>query len=267
MSNRMNFGATLSRPRVPLVLRTRGISTRATIDDRQAAVAQKLLHLEGELAFITQPGRIPPRAAVVAGIRKEISALRSELANPGTMKDLDLTLPANTRTTSTNSTASGPSPTRPVAPVTEPPAPIVQSAGSKAASNNVKKASGARNALLEVEKKLGRRANAAPLSEKAKIALDAIEGNMSTMLDASRNLNEFESLQVENALLRTRLEVVMERKRHLSQLRLAAVRGGLLDTEKDDTRKAERSKVNPSQPEKSAEQSDPVNGVVLVSAR
>ena len=198
-------------------IHTRRVPTRATIDDRQAAVAQKLLHLEGELSFITQPGRIPPRAAVVAGIRKEISALRSELANPGSVTDLDLTVPAHI---AASRPASPPSP----APVAVAAAP---SAGSKAATrpSKKKKASGARNALLAIEKKLGSQANAAPLSEKAKSALEAIEANMSSVADAAKNLTEFEALQVENALLRTQLEVVMERKRHLSQLTLALRRG------------------------------------------
>lgn len=101
----------------------------------------------------------------------------------------------------------------------------VPSAGSKAAGREVKNASGARNALLAIEKKLGSQADATPLSEKAKAALAMVEGNVSSMREASKNLTEFESLQVENALLRTQLEVVMERKRHLSALTLALKRG------------------------------------------
>lgn len=215
------FASAVPRPCVPSAMRTRSsrfrtasVSTRATIDDRQAAVAQKLLHLEGELSFITQPGRLPPRAAVVAGIRKEISVLRGELANPGSVADLDLTVPANA--------ATMPPPASPPAPT---PVAAAPSAGSKAASRPSKKASGARSALLAIERKLGSQANAAPLSEKAKNALEAIEGNLSSVKDAAKNLTEFEALQVENALLRTRLEVVMERKRHLSQLTLALRRG------------------------------------------
>ena len=187
----------------------------ATMDDKQALVAQKLLALEGELSFITQPGRIPPRAAVVAGLRKEISTLRSELANPGSVENIDLTMP--------KSLANFKAPAAPKAMATPPP--VVPSVGSKAAMREMKSASGARNALLAIEKKLGSQANAAPLSEKAKTALEMIEGNMSSVKDASKNLTEFETLQVENALLRTRLEVVMERKRHLSQLTLALRRG------------------------------------------
>ena len=186
--------------------------TRATnMDGRQAQVAQKLLSLEGELAFITQPGRIPPRAAVVAGLRKEISALRSELTSPGSVPNLDLTMPK----------APTPQATTPTPPASA----SVPSAGSKAAGREVKNASGARNALLAIEKKLGSQAEAIPLSEKAKAALAMVEGNVSSMREASKNLTEFESLQVENALLRTQLEVVMERKRHLSALTLALKRG------------------------------------------
>ena len=220
--------STMARPRVPSAVHTssyristQGVPTRATIDDRQAAVAQKLLHLEGALSFITQPGRIPPRAAVVAGIRKEISALRSELANPGSVANLDLTVPAH----------AAPSP--PASPPAPGAVPVAPSAGSKAATRQPKKASGARNALLAIEKKLGSQANTAPLSEKAKSALEAIEGNMSSVMDAAKNLTEFETLQVENALLRTQLEVVMERKRHLSQLTLALRRGLIGGTGKE----------------------------------
>jgi len=206
----MNPQSIFSRPSRALTV------TRATnMDGRQAQVAQKLLSLEGELAFITQPGRIPPRAAVVAGLRKEISALRSELTSPGSVPNLDLTMPqaptlqATTPTTPASASVSA----------------SVPSAGSKAAGREVKNASGARNALLAIEKKLGSQADATPLSEKAKAALAMVEGNVSSMREASKNLTEFESLQVENALLRTQLEVVMERKRHLSALTLALKRG------------------------------------------
>ena len=185
------------------------------MDGRQAQVAQKLLSLEGELAFITQPGRIPPRAAVVAGLRKEISALRSELTSPGSVPNLDLTTPQ----------APTPQATKPTTPASASVSASVPSAGSKAAGREVKNASGARNALLAIEKKLGSQADATPLSEKAKAALAMVEGNVSSMREASKNLTEFESLQVENALLRTQLEVVMERKRHLSALTLALKRG------------------------------------------
>lgn len=225
-----SFASTVSRSHIsPSVhLRSRRtnariVSTRATIDDREAAVAQKLLHLEGELSFITQPGRIPPRAAVVAGIRKEISALRSELSNPGSVNGLDLTVPARAARPPATSLSAQP----PVA------VPVAPSAGSKAATSQAKKASGARNALLAIEKKLGTQANSAPLSEKAKNALEAIEGSMSSVMDASKNLTELETLQVENALLRTQLEVVMERKRHLSQLTMALRRGLIEGTVKE----------------------------------
>ena len=203
----MNPQSIFSRPSRALTV------TRATnMDGRQAQVAQKLLSLEGELAFITQPGRIPPRAAVVAGLRKEISALRSELTSPGSVPSLDLTMPqAPTPQATTPASASVSA--------------SVPSAGSKAAGREVKNASGARNALLAIEKKLGSQADATPLSEKAKAALAMVEGNVSSMREASKNLTEFESLQVENALLRTQLEVVMERKRHLSALTLALKRG------------------------------------------
>ena len=206
----MNPQSIFSRPSRALTV------TRATnMDGRQAQVAQKLLSLEGELAFITQPGRIPPRAAVVAGLRKEISALRSELTSPGSVPSLDLTMPQ----------APTPQATTPTTPASASVSASVPSAGSKAAGREVKNASGARNALLAIEKKLGSQADATPLSEKAKAALAMVEGNVSSMREASKNLTEFESLQVENALLRTQLEVVMERKRHLSALTLALKRG------------------------------------------
>lgn len=209
----MNPQSIFSRPSRALTV------TRATnMDGRQAQVAQKLLSLEGELAFITQPGRIPPRAAVVAGLRKEISALRSELTSPGSVPSLDLTMPKAP-------TPQATTPTTPTTPASASVSASVPSAGSKAAGREVKNASGARNALLAIEKKLGSQADATPLSEKAKAALAMVEGKVSSMREASKNLTEFESLQVENALLRTQLEVVMERKRHLSALTLALKRG------------------------------------------
>jgi hypothetical protein len=195
-------------------LRRNLVVPAATIDDRQKSVAQRLIELEGELKFITQPGRIPPRAAVIASLRNEIAALRSELADPAGSPGLDAPLPIKPR-------------------VKEelPPAPAATPGPSS--SRRVTNSSEARNALLLVEKKLSRSAGekaAIPLSERARDALEMIEDKMSNFSDASKNLNEIETLQVENTLLRTRLEVIFEKKRHLSQLLLALQKGLLQGT-------------------------------------
>lgn len=173
------------------------------MDDRIKAVAHKLLQKEEELKFITAPGRIPPRAAVVAAMRKEISALRKELAEPGSQEGLDLTS---------------------VPRKVENPSPVPRNV-QPARGRKVKTASSARNALLLVEKKLQGQSSNIPLSDKAMEALEMIEQNMSTVSAASKNLNELETLQVENAILRTKLEVVLEKKRHLTQLCQALQKG------------------------------------------
>lgn len=184
------------------------MSNNNDIDERMKAVAHKLLQKEEELKFITAPGRIPPRAAVVAAMRKEISALRSELANPGSQKGLDLTSSTQARKMEISSGVP----------------PSVKPAPGRRVT---KTGSTARNALLMVEKKLQDQSSAGdiPLSDKAMHALEMIEQNMSTVSAASKNLNELETLQVENAILRTKLEVVLEKKRHLTQLCQAVQRG------------------------------------------
>jgi hypothetical protein len=149
-------------------------------------------------------------------LRKEIASLRLELAEPGS-QGLDL-----------SSIVMMATPTPPPAPSVAPIKPSPAQAGKK-----LKGASGARNALLMVEQKLAdQNASSAgmPISEKVKEALDMIEQNMSTVGDASKNLNEFETLQVENAVLRTRLEVVLEKKRHLEKLHQALVKGHMNPT-------------------------------------
>ena len=186
---------------------------QSRLDDNVKAVAHRLLQKEEELKFITAPGRIPPRAAVVAALRKEIAALRLELAEPGS-QGLDL---------SSLIIATPPSPAS-AAPA---------KTSTALAGKKLKGTSGARNALLMVEQKLADQSASSagiPISEKVKEALDMIEQNMSTVGDASKNLNEFESLQVENAVLRTRLEVVLEKKRHLEKLHQALLKGHINPT-------------------------------------
>lgn len=183
------------------------------IDERSRAVAHKLLQKEEELKFITAPGRIPPRAAVVAAMRKEIAALRMELAHPGNHTNMDLTSPAPRRVESN-------------------PAPVVQSKVNPMTGRRKKTPSSARNALLMVEKKLQGESSSAdiPLSHKAMHALEMIERNMSTVSAVSKDLNELETLQVENAILRTKLEIILEKKRRLTQL-CQALRKGYLSSE------------------------------------
>ncbi len=178
-------------------------------DERIKIVAHKLLQKEEELKFITAPGRIPPRAAVVAAMRKEISALRKELAEPGSQEGLDLT------------TSMLPSRKVEASPVVPPSVAQTAAAGGR----KVKTASSARNALLMVEKKLKGESSDIPLSDKAMHALEMIEQDLSSVSAASKNLNELETLQVENAILRTKLEVVLEKKRHLTQLCHALQKG------------------------------------------
>lgn len=195
-------------------LKCRAVSNN-DIDDRIKAVAHKLLQKEEELKFITAPGRIPPRAAVVAAMRKEIAALRKELAEPGSQEGLDLTPVVQSKKIEST------------VPPSVPPA----------RGRRVKAASSARNALLMVEKKLQGQSHDIPLSDKAMQALEMIEQNMSTVSAASKNLNDVETLQVENAILRTKLEVILEKKRHLTQV-CQALQKGYLSPQKNSKEEA-----------------------------
>mmetsp|Transcript_4214 Transcript_4214/g.8447 ORF Transcript_4214/g.8447 Transcript_4214/m.8447 type:complete len:278 (+) Transcript_4214:67-900(+) len=175
------------------------------IDERVKAVAHKLLQKEEELKFITSPGRIPPKASVVAALRNDIAALRNQLSDPSS-NYLPRTVTSPAKTVETKKK---------------------KSQALKTSGRKVQAPSSARKALLMVEEKLSATtrgassAQSAPVSDKVKQALEMIEHNMSSMTDASKNLNEFETLQVENAVLRTKLEITLEKKRRLEQLHQA----------------------------------------------
>lgn len=63
------------------------------------------------------------------------------------------------------------------------------------------------------------------VSEKVKAALQMVEEN-ATILEASREseLNEYETLQVENAVLRAKLENLVQEKRRLEHMKVIHAR-------------------------------------------
>jgi len=183
-------------------------------DSRTKAVAKTLLQKEEELKFITAPGRLPPRASVVGSLRKEIAQLRLELADPEKYKfSAPLVSAPSAQNSHVNLTSTGDKRKK------ASPLQAKSSIGSGA-----KKASSAKAALLMVEKQLslGDEKPMVPprqVSDKVRDALLMVEKNM-TIGEASlkNSLTDLETLQVENALLRTRLEVTLEKKRHVMQL-------------------------------------------------
>lgn len=202
------------------------------IDERVKAVAHKLLQKEEELKFITSPGRIPPKASVVAALRNDIAALRNQLSDPSSSHLLrTVATPAKTVETKKKK----------------------KSQALKTSGRRVQAPSSARKALLMVEEKLSAAtrgassAERAPVSDKVKQALEMIEHSMSSMTDASKNLNEFETLQVENAVLRTKLEITLEKKRRLEQLHQAYRMGHIAkkhqDTIEMNTSKGSKERV------------------------
>lgn len=196
-------------------------------DSRTKAVAKTLLQKEEELKFITAPGRLPPRASVVGSLRKEIAQLRLELADPENYKFSAslVSAPASAQY----------SHVEPLSTAAE-----RKTSSTRAKSgigSSAKKASGAKAALLMVERQLslGDEKPIVPprqVSDKVRDALVMVEKNM-TIGEASvkNRLTDLETLQVENALLRTRLEVVLEKKRHVLQLHSAWMRRQELERE------------------------------------
>lgn len=185
------------------------------IDERVRAVAHKLLQKEEELKFITAPGRIPPKASVIAALRNDISALRKQLSDPSS--SAHLLYPEAARAVESDATEKK----------TKAKKVVATNQALKTSGRKVQAPSSARRALLMVEEKLSAATRGAssgekvPVSEKVKQALEMIEHNMSSMTEASKNLNEFETLQVENAMLRTKLEITLEKKRRLEKLHQA----------------------------------------------
>lgn len=194
------------------------------------AVAKTLLQKEEELKFITSPGRLPPKASVIASLRKEIASLRNQLTNPDEQN-----------TAATENTVVGQSRltkqlvgrnTKPKA-STAPP-----KAASESTMRSMRKGSGARNALLLVEQQMSlgstggtgnESATSLSVSDKVKHALQMVERNISISEASKRNsLNEYETLQVENAILRTELENILEEKRRLEHLHATAVKAKLM---------------------------------------
>jgi hypothetical protein len=211
-----------------LRVRSGGVGESET-DSRTKAVAKTLLQKEEELKFITAPGRLPPRASVVGSLRKEIAQLRLELADPENYK---FSAPL------VSSPASA-QPSRVEPASTEKKASRTLSKSSIGSSS--KKGSSAKAALLMVEKQLslGDEKPMVPprqVSDKVRDALVMVEKNM-TIGEASvkNSLTDLETLQVENAVLRTRLEVTLERKRQVMQLHSAWMRRQELEREQMKT--------------------------------
>lgn len=196
-------------------------------DSRTKAVAKTLLQKEEELKFITAPGRLPPRASVVGSLRKEIAQLRLELADPENYKFSAPLVSSPARLQ--------PSGIEPASKATEQKA--SRQLSIKSIGSSSKKGSSAKAALLMVEKQLslGDEKPMVPprqVSDKVRDALVMVEKNM-TIGEASvkNSLTDLETLQVENAVLRTRLEVTLEKKRQVMQLHSAWMRRQELERE------------------------------------
>ena len=186
----------------------------------QSQVALKLLQKEEELKFITSPGRLPPKASVVAALRKDIEVLRLQLAGS---EGIDINL--NLESAPVQEQALDQPVISPTADRWKKPD------ASSSIMKQARKASGARQALLLVEKQLsindktGVSVPAQSISNKVRKALKMVEANM-PIQDASieNKLSEYETLQVENAVLRTKLEIVLQKRRKLEQAQAASMK-------------------------------------------
>jgi hypothetical protein len=203
-------------------------------------VATLLVQKEEELRQLTMPspGQLPPRAAVVAGIRKEIADLRAQLksavaANLPPTLAADLPIPPSFPSPSTAATIG--SATRSRSSTTPSPA-MLSSTSNPSSTERARKSAAAggiaaREALLLVEQQLSVASSGSgsdseeDLGAKARTALYAVEQSLSmgmakiSRFSQTEELAEYEALQQENLLLKQRLEALQEYERKLEYLK------------------------------------------------
>jgi hypothetical protein len=190
-------------------------------------VANLLVQKEEELKQMIAPGRLAPRAAVIAGLRKEIAALRGQLKS-AVAANLPPTLAADLPA------PPAPEPTIPSSATT-----ISYASASMSVTRTTIKSStdrrgrttgtAAREALLLIEQQLSVASGgdvtisgSDMLAARGRSALQAVEQSLS-MGVASAAVNEemaqLEALLQENALLKARFEALTERQRQLAVLK------------------------------------------------
>ena len=240
-------------------------------------VATLLVQKEEELKQLTAPGQMPPRAAIVAGMRKEIASLRAQLksavaANLPPMLAADLPIPPSFPSSASTTTAAAiptttasPGSTLGSASVSTPSSAMLSSKNTATGStstagsrNNKNSAANARSiagreALLLVEQQLSVASSGSgsesdeDLGARARTALYAVEQSLSmgvvnfARAAETEELAELEALQQENILLKQRLEALKEYQRKLEVLKEQASVDKQAEEEEKKKKKIEKS--------------------------
>lgn len=219
------------------------VNASSSDSDVPHLVASLIVQKEEELAQILQPapGKLPPKAAVVSSLRKEIAALRSQLKNR-----VAATLP--------------PALADDIPPVLKTPTESFPTAAKMGTSLGI--SSSARSALMLVEQQLsvsGRSNNNTNPVTTGQSALKAIEQQLSTGASSIRNRGgqqtKLEVLQFENAQLRARLISLQKAIKQLKglQQRWSTERAQESDNIPDTKRKRAKSKMLDSTSMKNSE--------------
>ena len=229
------------------------------------------------------PGKLAPRAAAVAAIRKEITSLRAQLKStvaanlpPTLAADLPLPLSSsssslltNTTTTTTTTTTPTPTPRRSSTAASSSSSP--SSPPSAADRSNQSKRIAGLEALLLVEQQLSVASSGSGsdsdgeqdcAAARARSALLAVEQNLAMGVlpppiagDGTDELAEFETLQQENELLKEQLDSLLDKQRRLSIVQEKIEREKKEEEEEEKKKKAaasekEEEKAAAAQPDK-----------------
>lgn len=207
-------------------LKCSGVESFKNSENNQQLLAQLIVQKEEELKRSILPGKLPPKATVVASLRKEVAELRQQLRQA-----MGSTVPA--RTQSSNSSTQHRN--------------TNIKANSKLKNMNVPSAGlsmTARETLLLMER------SASGIDDR-QMALMASSGAW----PEGEQLAELEALTQENALLKSRLAALSEHQRKLNALK-ERLKGG--STKAPDVKEKEEStKKVPARPRKARTTSSP----------
>ncbi|KAL4527235.1 hypothetical protein Ndes2437A_g02409 [Nannochloris sp. 'desiccata'] len=231
-------------------------------------VATLLVQKEEELRQLTAPGKLPPRASVVAAYRKEIADLRAQLKStvaanlpPTLAADLPLPPPFPSPSAAAAAAAIGSAVSQRASASSTIPSPAMLSSSPNGTASRKKSAAAggiaAREALVLVEQQLSFAGSGSgndsdeDLGAKARTALYAVEQSLSMgVVSISKaaetdELAEYEALQQENELLKQRLEALQEYQRKLDFLKEQAERMSKQAAEEKKTKKQSEPAATP----------------------
>jgi len=210
-------------------------------DNNQHLLAQLIVQKEELLKRSILPGKLPPKATVVASLRKEIAELRQQLR-----ESMERNVPAKSASILKNMDTN------------------------KNKNENKNKNMDSRSMALVNKSKLNNRTlPSTDLSTTAREALLLMERSETSSIDERQlmlvassaawpdgdQLAELESLTQENALLKSRLAALLEHQRKLKVLKERLKEGGNNSAEKNENEQS--TKKPPSRPRKARNTSSP----------